>query len=532
VGIGCSGSGACGISLTSMRASSVVRPHKYPPGVRGNEPLPAGQGEPASAGPGTRPKALPPASVVALGCVALAALSLLVVAPAPSYDPWSWLLWGREVAGGELHTSEGPAFKPLPVAVCAALSLLGPVAPLAWVLTARVGAVLAIWLAFRLGRRLAGGSMVAGGLAAVGVALCGAYLSYGSSGLIAGWLLALALGGVEAWRAGRPRLALACAVGCGLLQVETWPFLAVLAIALWRRRPEHRPPIGGAVLAVPALWFVPELLGSGDLLRSAARARIPNPGQPALADLPGLASLWAAVRLPLWPLWVGVAALAATAVRGRRQRGRETSRRPAGDGTEGLRGALAAEAALAPAAVGLAWIAIVAAMAQLGGFSGEPRYALPGMALIAVSGAVGLATAGRPPARPLAGLALLAVVGLVAVAAVPRLDDVARLPAAQAYQSELERDLTDAIEAAGGRDALLRCGRPYVGPLRGPLAAYRLDVPKHVVEPDLPPAIPGVVLGSRLGRGATVLPEAPPAFAQVARTERWTVLRRCADARS
>ena len=442
-----------------------------------------------------------------LGCLAVAALSLLVVAPAPSYDPWSWLLWGREIAGGELHTSEGPAFKPLPVAVCAVLSLLGPAAPLAWVLTGRVGAALAIWLAFRLARRLSGGSALAGALAAVGVALCEAYLSYASSGLAAGWLLALALGGAEAWGAGRPRLALACAVGCGLLQVESWPFLAALGVLLWRRRPQDRSMIAGAGLAVTALWFVPELLGSGDLLRSAARARIPNEGQPALADVPGLASLWEAVRLPLWPLWVGVAALASTALR------------PA---STTLR-----RAALAPAAVGLAWIAIVAAMAQVGGFSGEPRYALPGMALIAVSGAVGLATAGRPPARPLAGVALLAAVGLVAVAAVPRLDDVRRLAAAQAYQHELGDDLTDAIDAAGGRDALLRCGRPYVGPLRGPLAAYRLEVPKHTVEPDAAPTAPGVVLSSRLARNAPALPAAPPAFSEVARTARWRVLRAC-----
>jgi hypothetical protein len=516
-----------------MPASSIAEPHEYPPGAEGNGA--EGNGAAGVAG-------------VLLGCVAAAALSLLVVAPAPSYDPWSWLLWGREIAGGELHTGEGPAFKPLPVAVCTVLSLLGPAAPLAWVLTARVGAVLAIWLAFRLARRLSGGSVVAGVLAAGGVALCGAYLSYASSGLAAGWLLTLALGGAEAWRAGRPRLALACAVGCGLLQVETWPFLAALGIVLWSSsRPRNRPvvasaglavplPSGLAVpllsgLAVPLLWFVPELLGSGDLLRSAARARIPNDGQPALADVPALASLWEAVRLPLWPLWAGVAALAATALRGRTagrlwDPGTPQSSTDGISGAEGrARGARAATEAwaLVPAAVGVAWIAIVAAMAQFGGFSGEPRYALPGMALIAISGAVGLST--------VRALALLGVIGLVAVAAVPRLDDVARLPTAQAYQWRLGNDLTDAIEAAGGRDALLRCGQPYVGPLRGPLAAYRLEVPKGVVEPDLAPAAPGVVLSSRLDRGAPALPVAPPGFAELARTARWRVLSACARRR-
>ena len=509
-----------------MDASSIARPHEYALEAWGDERPPQPGGRPS----GSDGRSLAPrVAAVLLGCLAVAALSLLVVAPAPSYDPWSWLLWGREIAGGELHTSEGPAFKPLPVAVCAALSLLGPAAPLTWVLTARVGAVLAIWLAFRLGRRLSGGSTLAGGLAAVGVALCGAYLPYASGGLVSGWLLALALGGAEAWRAGRPRLALVCALGCALLQVEAWPFVAALGIVLWRRRPRDRPLLVCAALAVPALWLVPELLGSGDLLRSATRARIPNAGQPALADVPALASLWEAVRLPLWPLWVGVAALAVTALGGRRAKG--AARVPAVPlGSAAALGSAAVPgsvAALVPAAVGAAWIAIVAAMAQLGGFSGEPRYALPGMALVAVSGAVGLATAGRPPARPLAGLALVAVLGLVAVTAAPRLDAVAGLPAAQAYQLELGNDLADAIDAAGGRDALLRCGQPYVGPLRGPLAAYRLDLPKHAVEPDLTPSAPGVVLSSRLHRGAPRLPATPPAFAAVVRTDRWRVLRAC-----
>jgi hypothetical protein len=103
--------------------------------------------------------------------LALAAslLSLLIVAPAPSYDPWAWLLWGREVAGGGLSTLEGPAFKPLPVAVCALLAPLGAAAPWLWVLLVRVAAAVAALLALDLGRRLAGGSKVAGALAAVAV---------------------------------------------------------------------------------------------------------------------------------------------------------------------------------------------------------------------------------------------------------------------------------------------------------------------------------------------------------------------------
>src|SRR5215218_5525638 len=147
------------------------------------------------------------------------------------------------------------------------------------------------------------------------------------------------------------RARLAGAVACALLRVEAWPFVAIAGLVLWRGRPQDRALLAALAVAVPAAWLVPELIGSGDLLRSGARARVPNPGQPALASVPGVSALREAVVLPLWPLWIGVAALLA-------------------------------------AAAGAAWIAIVALMAQAG-FSGEPRYALPGAALIALSGAVG-----------------------------------------------------------------------------------------------------------------------------------------------
>lgn len=444
----------------------------------------------------------------------LAAASVALARPAPSYDAWVWLLWGREIAGGTLSTVAGPSFKPLPVAATTALAPLGEAAPVVWVLVARAAAVLAVWLAYRLGRRLAGGSLPAGVLAGAAVALCGSYLGYAASGLSEGLLLALALGGAEAWRDGRPRAALACGVGCALLRVEAWPFLAVAGVAAWRRRRRDRPLVAAAAVAVPAAWLVPELIGSGRLLRSASRARIPNPGQPALADVPLLASLDAALALPLWPLWAGLAVLAARAV-------------ARSDG--------AARRALAPAAAGLAWIGVVAAMAQAG-FSGEPRYALPGAALVAVSGAVGLdvarrdldraaAVAGAPAVARAAVAAALAVV--VVAAAAGRVAALGRVRATQAHQWALQADLAEAVEAAGGRAAVLACGRPYVGRLRGPLLAYRLRVPKHAVEPDLAPAPPGAVFRSALVAGGERSPAVPPGFEPVGRVGTWEVHRRC-----
>jgi hypothetical protein len=428
----------------------------------------------------------------------VAALSALVIAPAPSYDPWAWLLWGRELAHGTLSTQEGPAFKPLPAFVCAPLSLLGGAAPTAWVIIARTGAVLAALLAFDLGRRL--GGVPAGVVAAVGIVLCGGFLGYSAAGAEPGWTIAFGLLGLEAWRAGRPRAALLCGVACALLRVEAWPFLLAFGVLLWRRRPQDRGLLVAAAVAVPALWFVPELLASGDPLRSGARARIPNPGQPAEAAIPALASLREAVALPLWPLWAG-AAIAAVLV----------------------------PAARLLLAAGLAWIALVAAMAQAG-FSGEPRYALPGATLIAIAGAAGLVAAAtrRRPAiargrRAIAAATALVAAGLV-VAASPKLADLDDLRRDQAWAAGLARDLDSAIVAAGGREAVLACGRPYVGDLRGPLLAYHLDVEKRRVA--FEPRPPGVVFRSRLGAGDPVEPPSP-GFVPRARAGMWEVATAC-----
>jgi hypothetical protein len=361
------------------------------------------------------------------------------------------------------------------------------------------------------------------------VALCGAYPAYAAAGLGEGILLCLALAGAEAWRAGRTRTALACGVACGLLRVEAWPFLLAAGVVWWRRQEgaaTRRPQLAAAaalVLAVPALWLVPEWLGSGDVLRSGARARIPNPGQPALADVPALASLWEAISLPLWPLWIGVAFLAAAPRRNR--------------------------AALAPAAVGALWIALVAVMAQAG-FSGEPRYALPGAALVASSGAIGLAALARAVGRRVASgagsgfagrsapaiagamgsgsaarLAAVALLALVAFAAAPRLGDAVDLRDEQEHQRALVADLRSAVATAGGTDGVLRCGRPYAGPYRGPMLAYALGVPKRVV--GFAPRAPGVVFRSRLTAGSAPAPDPPPGFASPARNARWEVSASC-----
>jgi hypothetical protein len=89
-------------------------------------------------------------------CVGLGALSLALPSEL-SYDPWAWLVWGREIVHLELDTAGGPSWKPLPVLVTALaspLSALHDGLPEAvWMTLARAGSLLALAFAFRLTRR-------------------------------------------------------------------------------------------------------------------------------------------------------------------------------------------------------------------------------------------------------------------------------------------------------------------------------------------------------------------------------------------
>jgi hypothetical protein len=443
---------------------------------------------------------------VAAAVLGVAAASLLAPS-APAYDPWAWLVWGREVAAFELDTVDGPAWKPLPVAVTALLSVAGPAAPALWLVVARAGAIAAALLAARLAWRLSGGSQAAAAAAALGVVLSAGWAWHGAVGNSEGLFLALVLGAALAATGDRHGPALALAVLAALLRPEAWPFLGAYGVWLWFRRPALRAWAAAGAVALAVLWFLPEWLGSGDPLRSSERARVPNPGAPATAARPLLASLERAAAIPLPPLLA--AALVPLAAIGPRV------------ARVGLRASVPPAAAV-PAVAGLAWIALVAVMAEAG-YSGEPRYHLPGAALIAVSGGVGLARVAR--SRAGAGLAVAAV----AIFAAARLDGVAGELRRAADEAALFGSLDEAVRDAGGPAETLACGRPVTGPLRGPALAWALHVPKRRVAFDA--AAGGVVFRSRIRTTASVQPPVPDDMPVVARSARWEVRSPCAAPR-
>src|SRR5436190_2378851 len=283
----------------------------------------------------------------------------------------AWLVWGREMAHLDLSTVDGPSWKPLPVAFTTVFSVFGGAAPALWLVVARAGSLLGAVLAYRIAARLAGAA--AGVIAVAALVLSRGWLWSDWIGYSEGILIALSLLAIERHLDGRHRQALVAGFFAALLRAEVWPLVLAYGIWLWFRDPGARRLTLGLAALVPALWLIPELLGSGDALRAAGRAREPTVGSgvPALAAHPALALLAGATDAVVAPVLVGFA-LALVKPRPRPGVDRVT---------------------LALGAGVLAWIGVVAAMTQAG-YSGNPRYLIAPAGIACVVAGVGWARAG------------------------------------------------------------------------------------------------------------------------------------------
>ena len=428
-----------------------------------------------------------PLAIVA-GSLALGLLSLLLPS-APTYDPWSWILWGREIFHGDLSTVDGPSWKPLPVILTTITAPLGDGSPLIWVAVARAGAIATLPLAFLLASRLAG--PVAGVGAAAGIGLMPWWIRHNGLGNSEGIMVALVLGLVLAHLEGRRGWAFALGIGAGLLRPEAWPFLGLYALYLlweersgalgarrraWGGRDRGRLPwIAGGLATLPVLWLGPELWGSGNAFRASDRAQNPNSDSPAFADHPALEVAKDAIDM-VAPVAVAGAAIALVLIAARRAPSRD-----------------AGQTALALAALAAAWIGLVAGM-TVRGFSGNQRYLMVPAVLIVILGAAGVVWLAREVVRrpvPLA-VAVAGAVGLAAAFAGPDADALPDTFRGIDYQVQLVDDLETVVADAGGKDVLTDCGHAYTGPFLVPQVAWRLGL--HISEVDLQPEPPAVVL--------------------------------------
>jgi hypothetical protein len=332
----------------------------------------------------------------------LAAISL-ALPYFPVYDPWAWLIWGRELMHGGLETASGPSWKPLPVLVDAPLSLLGGAAPKAWLLVARSGWLCAPLLAGLLTARLAGegtgrwrwaGAALAAGSVALTADSFTPPLRQFTGGLSEPLLVALVLGAVWAALDERRGLALGLGTAAALLRPEVWPFLALYGLSVRGHHPRLRIATVAVAVLIPIAWFVPDIIGAGTPLQGGETARAGG-----IEPLDGLEVLGRALAAPLAACWLGLVLLLG--------RGAFVNhgfkKSPHADADRPL-------AVLLTAAT--AWILLVALMA-IAGFAGLPRFLAPATAIIAVLGGVGIARSGAAGAlRPIVAAALfIAVAG-------------------------------------------------------------------------------------------------------------------------
>ena len=334
----------------------------------------------------------------AAACLLLAALSLLGPSE-PSYDPWAWLVWGREIGHLTLDTTGGPSWKPLPVAFTTLFAPLSAVddriPPALWIVVARAGGLLA--LADRLpggrpgrGRRPASGADRRAAWRSLALALTPEWIRYIIHGNEAP--LAVGLGAARARpapgrarerrlrgrRLGLPGCGRSCSASCCIY--AAYLFVRRRGAASWSSRRG----------VVAAAWLVPSWIGSGDPLSAVPRPAASPPGACRSRRCPGAPrSRWRRVRPG--------SCSSSRRWRPSRWRGRRAARPPAlaagarparrGGRARGVRGRQRRA---------------LRAMTEAG-FSGNARYVLPAVAAsrcsVAWAPVCSWSGAGRRPAR-------------------------------------------------------------------------------------------------------------------------------------
>jgi hypothetical protein len=441
-----------------------------------------------------------PWKALVLACLGLAALSLFGPSE-PTYDPWAWIIWGRQITHLDLSTTSGPSWKPLPILFTTPFALFGDdAAPNLWLLISRAGGLLAIAMAYRLGSRL--GGRPAGVIAGASLLLADEFVRSFSRGNSEGLLVAVCLWAIERHLDGRRTDAFLLGFAAALLRPEMWPFFGLYGLWLAWAEPRRRVLVLGVFALNGFLWFAPEYWGSGDWLRAANRAHQPNPDSAAFADRPFLEVFRRSAPILSVPVLLGAVVAVIAAARERRW---------------DVRLALAAAAVVLMVTVGL--------MTE-GGFAGNLRYVALPAALVCVLAGVGWvelvrAVRGRFGRGP--GIALAAV--LVAVAAPFVISDLGSMRDGwRGLRSEanLYGALPAVIAKAGGAESIKRCGPVFTGNFQVQVVAWELKM--HSGDVGIEPKPPGIVVAARYHPFSR-----DERFKLSAENQKWVVRRACGN---
>ena len=380
-------------------------------------------------------------------CIVLGFVSVVTLPSLPSYDPFAWVVWGRELAHHIIGPHEafitggGPSWKPFPVIFTTVFGFFGA-APKLWVAVARAGGLFGLFVAYQLGSRLAASPRwrlagpIAGVLSAVGVFLTSEWTHYMYRGTSEPLVVTTTLFAIERHLAGRRTTAFLSGVALALMRPEAGVFVGLYALWIFFADPRVRTRLVlvAGIAAIPVGWFVPPWIASGEPFLSSKHAQLYN-GQ--LGAHPQLEVLKRATNLSVWPVIVAALAVTLLAIRKR----------------DWL--------TVTFAAGGLAYVAVVEAM-TLDHYPGLERFMLPAAAIACVL--AGLAVS-RFALFAGGGLASLAVAVVLVAIAVPFVDG--RISEASTERGTAQKavsiynQMVAAVHAAGGTKAVLPCARSY-----------------------------------------------------------------------
>ena len=438
---------------------------------------------------------------IIVAALALSGLSLLTPSTL-THDAWWWLIWGRDVLHLSLDTRGGSSWKPLPVLFTTPFALFGKsVAPALWLVVARAGCLLAMVLVFRLGRRF--GGWLAGVLALVGLVLLDGWLSEFRLARTEGLMAALVLWALERDLEGRRDQALLLGALAALLRPDFWPLLGAYGAYVWLTEPARRRLVVAVAIVVPLLWTLPELWGSGNLLRASSAAQETSQGAA------GLHALFQVLKLPnqlaMAPVLVG--ALAAPLLAWRR----------------GDRGVIVLFFGF------VAWLVVIAAMAA-GGYPSLARFVIPPMAVACLLAGIGFGWAVElaPGGRSQVIVGAIAFV-VWAPFAIDRWDPIRTESRYDNYRASLDRDLRTVVDRVGGTALIRRCStRVATVGAEVPALSWYLDgyrPIRHAVR-----HVPHIAFRARLRGSPDLKPAISPGLPRlttIARHGRWVVQTAC-----
>ncbi len=484
---------------------------------------------------------------IAAGSLLLGALSLLLPST-PSYDPWAWIIWGREIVHLNLQTTGGPSWKPLPLIFTTLFAPFGKAAPDLWLMVARAGAVMMVAMVFKLCMRLVAQlegdppagelttnarvarllpGILAGAIAVLGLTMARGVISDNALGYSEGLMTALVLIAVERHLDGKPRQAFAVAFFAALDRPEIWLLWGPYGLWLFWKDPGARRLVAALFVLIPVLWFLPEYWGSGHFFRGVSRAQAVRSNSAANASCPFCAEFgkhaWISVlsRVKIGAL-LAVGAAGILLWRALRPRGSWRLQTPYERAWFAL---------IVIGGLGLGWWVLIAVMTEAG-FSGNDRYLVLGSALLNVAGAVGWGWAAVAIARALPrrisalrerltanpALASAGVTTLLAVVFVflpnfvgGSLIDLQRTHRALVYQAHLRESAGGAVDKLGGGGKIFACGSVMTEGFQVPLLAWSLGVHTDNVQAapvkgqPTPPA-PNVIFQTRAQRKSHLLP--------------------------